>query len=83
MIGSPFFRFSLSALMNHLLAARATARTSIQPYLSPAGPGSVERSAAALLCAVNEAGGLDIITVVVVEVLEGELDTGSSFQKTE
>jgi protein phosphatase len=33
--------------------------------------GTVERSAAALIDAANEAGGLDNITVVVVEVLKG------------
>jgi len=33
--------------------------------------GAVERSAAALIDAANEAGGLDNITVVVVEVLKG------------
>jgi serine/threonine protein phosphatase PrpC len=33
--------------------------------------GTVERSTAALIDAANEAGGLDNITVVVVEVLEG------------
>jgi serine/threonine protein phosphatase PrpC len=33
--------------------------------------GTVERSATALIDAANEAGGLDNITVVVVEVLEG------------
>jgi protein phosphatase len=33
--------------------------------------GTVERSAAALIDAANEAGGLDNITVVVIEVLKG------------